>query len=287
MNEWPSRHSETGAHLDAEDLALLLEGNLAADKATDLRQHIAGCEDCYELFVMAAEAYETMEPPADHPDRPAAAPRWLQPLAFAAMAALAVTTGVLVYRQLDAPAGSRVEQATARLEVEDAELIEPPPPVYRSLRPDAPRKLAFGLGVESVHLALQVRAQDRDAAGQTLARLRGLWRQLEVEEIPNPFDGGPEAALERFEAVRQHNAERAYFDPTYFDLGVWTESGWLAAKSGRGEHFESAFHRDTPAAWLRQEPELAERVRPILGSEQPIPDPAAFEAIRDAYDPDR
>jgi hypothetical protein len=289
MNERRSPPSGATAHLDAEDLAVLLEENLPEEKAARLRQHIAGCEDCYELFVTSAEAFEEMEPPADHGGRfrPAAEPpRWLRPLAFAAMAALAVITGFLVYRQLDPPAGFAVAQAIEQLEDEDAQLIETPSSALRGAGGDDQLQLAFGLGVESIHLALQQRAGDSAAAAKTLDRLRDLWRQLGVEEIPSPFENGPEVAMERFEEVRRRNTEKFYFDPVFCDLGLWTEASRLAAAGGHEEYFQSAMYRNTLEDLGRQ-PELESDLQRLPGKQTLEQLQAAFQAIRDRYDPDR
>ena len=58
-----------------------MEGKLGAEKAGRLRQHIAECEECYELFVISAEALEEME--ASETELVGANVRQFQPAWFA------------------------------------------------------------------------------------------------------------------------------------------------------------------------------------------------------------
>jgi len=290
MNEWLSSRSGATAHLDVEELATLLEGNLSAERTARLRQHIAECEDCHELFVISAEAVEEMEEPeAGLPAAEPAAPQYrrLVPLAFAAVAALAVFAGFLVYRQLAPSAGFALAQVIAPLQNEDAQVIGPRSPVHRGSGEGIDQqRLAFGLGVESVHLALQQRAGDRVAAGETLAKLKKLWSRLDgMEGDFSPFDAGLDKALERLEEARRRNAQEFFFDQFYFDLGLWTEAGRLAAASGRDEYFQGAFHNDMLATLLPHEAELGPQIRTIQRRGSPEELQAAFQAIREANDP--
>lgn len=262
MNEWTSDQSGATVHPDPEELAAFLDGQLSGERAARVRRHIAECEDCYEVFVTTAEVLEEMQEPETAPREPVEsnvlpfrqapepAPerrsRLFRPTAFAAVAAFAVLAGTLFYNQLARRPTTELMQIAQSFQDGDAQRIARP--VEDGWRGSSreERELAFGLGAESFHLAIQVKAGDSDGADKTLAILRRYWSRLPyMEGEPSPFAGNSEAVLREIERVRRRNARESYFDADYFELGAWTAAGRLAARSGREAYFESEYHLDT------------------------------------------
>lgn len=288
MNEWISDQSGATVHPDPEELAALLDGQLSEERAARVRQHIAECEDCYEVFVTTAEVLEEIEEPETAPREPVDGnvlpfrpapepaperhPRRLRPLAFAAVAACAVLAGSLFYHHF-ARHPTAFEQIAQPFQDGDAQQIERPGEDEWRGSSREEQELAFGLGAESFHLALQARAGDADGADKTLAILRRYWSRLPyMEGEPSPFEGDAKAVVKEIEGVRRRNARESYFDAGSFELGAWTAAGRLAAESGREAYFAGDYHRKT-LHQLLGEPDLPKaRLEEIrsLSAQRPI-----------------
>lgn len=146
-------------HVTAEALAVFLEGGGTPEERRRIEHHLAGCDECYELFVTSARLLDDLPPVVEGMPAPPPAPRsspfpapasagtrvrWNRAAAGALAAAAAVLLIVSVHRWRDDGSDGRLAEAYALLmsAVEGSRPAEgrlagwtsygPPPPVFRS-----------------------------------------------------------------------------------------------------------------------------------------------------------
>lgn len=251
---------------DLEELAAFVDGRLEDDARAAVVEHLASCEDCYEVYAETLRVIEDLEAEPVAVDDEAANddlapvvrhPRsfpWAWPTAAAALAAAAV---VLVLRlpdflstsrtsgELVAVAGIRGETDLGEWYAHGWSTTRGPNP-YEYLSPE---ERSFRVGVRFVDLRSALALEDRDVAQNLAAELAllieadGLGLQYFLSESLRG-DFGPGAPMERLNEIAAQTEES--FVPeneTYFELGKQIETARLAALIGNARYFEGHFRR--------------------------------------------
>lgn len=262
-------------HPDLEELAAFLDGTLPEEDRARVMEHLADCQECYEIFAGAARFQEDSEAVAAEPERDSVVPfppkrrspvrRWL-PLAAAAL--LAVALGVPVYRAFMTPPDMAVITLTAayREDTEEAasKLWFKPDMRGGDEQSFAERAATFMLGVYLFNLQIGLEAEDRERlSGSTFPKIYGLLDEVglmndlrdrskqmryEIEEEERP----PHEFLDEAAELDADLYDRLV-DVPYFELGKWTAAARLAAVTRNADFFNRRDNRRFPSWFLRQE----------------------------------
>jgi anti-sigma factor RsiW len=248
--------------IEPELLAAFLDGAASPAEREAVLRTIAGSKDAYAEFMEASavrreleagESPTAQEPPgAEQPTDIATRrgrPRYLAPLAMLAAAsavfvvfrnAPASDAGVLTIAQSTRIAGATGSGSLSR--VLGARWDEPGWSVTRGAAPTRQSSArAFRSGVRFAQLEVAVNASDSSAVKSAVGQLQDLLNdvlgsaplsaRLDVLGKSGAF-GTPADRSEIAEQLKlMHN------DEAWFDLGVWTGSAQLAAKSGQDLFF--------------------------------------------------
>lgn len=280
----PTSPQGTLAHPELEELAAFLDGTLPEEDRARVMEHLADCEECYEIFAGAASFQKDSRADSVVPF-PSPVRRWL-PLAAAAL--LAVAVGVPVYRafmtppdmaigELAAPYRDNADAASAELWLgtqyrggagQDSERVRD----YFQL----------GLQVTNLHLSL-VTGKQEISSGTVIPQIYDLLDgesfygmasyQPSYRELRGKIDEGRPLQELLDKAVEldrdlDGDLEEAPLAP-YFDLGKWTAAARLAAVTENPDFFDRRDNRRFPSWFLREErdsieePEVAAALREI------------------------
>lgn len=226
MEKWTSSTSGMTEHLEPEVLASFLDGQLPEDENRRVRQHLAECEDCNQVFVVTGDFLREEEEqrkadeqrnvlPFDKPDSREDGGSWRWRFAVAATVVLAVGAGGLGYRAFEAPG-----------------MATPSVPVSPPAVPDANRAGAGELPDEQAALTL---------GAQRMALASGVARGADTSKVME----GMASVVNRTPSLRQLRVDpnepnaadrllkadlRGKLDaPQWFDLGELAAWGKAAA----------------------------------------------------------
>ncbi len=284
-------------HPELEELAAFLDGKLPEKDRARAVEHLADCEECYEIFAGAARFQEDSK--VDEPEGDSVVPfpspirRWL-PLAAAAL--LAVAVGVPVYRAFMAPPDMAVGEIAApyrdNADAASAELWLGTQ--YRGgAGPDSEQvrdHFQLGLQVTNLHLGL-VTGKQEISSGSVIPQIQELLGggsffgmtpyQARYRELRGKIDEGrPIQELLEVSAELDRDLDRELeedpFSP-YVDLGKWTAAARLAAVTKNPDFFDRRDNRRFPSWFLREErdsieePEVVtalQEIQTILGQDE-------------------
>lgn len=268
-----------GTHPDLESLSAFIDGRLAGAERARMVEHLARCEDCFEVVAETGEVQEELEseetslpggafdlgpPRRAVPDNvvlhPSAWRRWAPAAAALAATLLVAVFGAWQVGWLLGPDLSvdtlarRLEGSAARLDDQDwtdhGWLVVRGEGTSREAR-----KAAFGAGVYAVDLQVALRLENReratDSAEEFVKRLGDL-----ADDI-GPLRGNYEVLVlealqedEPLEAIAGQVADLEdrlvwLLNDLYYELGKWAEAGRLAAAAGdrdtlRSRHIRGA-----------------------------------------------
>jgi Putative zinc-finger len=272
MSEMSSDPTGAPGHPDLEELASFIDQRLSARECDRVRQHIAHCADCYEIFretLMLRRMDAGAEPGRVVPFPPSQ--RWVgwRWALAAAAAALVAVLGAFIFRAL---------RPAPPLAV--AALAEPLAPRFAGLRQEVwgqrtrgggepetgalLREQSFRLGVEVLNLQAALAADDRQGAESAAAQVNRLlgdvdlvdektsafYRRLfgQLESPRPPHELAPDAARAAETGLRG-----AVLDNLYFDYGKWAEAGRLSALAREPSFFARPENRRFLAALRRGE----------------------------------
>jgi hypothetical protein len=294
MQEFTSRNASPPApppeHWPSdEELAAYIDGTLGKAESQRITEHLASCEDCYAVYIGAVRFQLDSEPApgaenvVPFPERRPKPTVWWSSVAALLVAGL----GISIYSYLLAPPPALVTaEMTAPLQ-EKANLksfwLGETMRGEESEEEKLLNEAAFQVGVQIVNLQVSLGADEGMAAQDAIARIlqtlktQFLVNELQegytaitvaIEEHKAPRDLLPEAA--RLAKLSRENLEPDA-DPSFLDLGQWTEAGRLAAVSRE----PSFFRRKDTLAFLRR---LLWRQR--LGLSKEELDKSALEELR-------
>jgi hypothetical protein len=280
-------------HPDLESLAAFVDGRLAGAEHARVIEHLARCEDCFEVVAETGEVQEELEEDeASQPGgafednvvvHPSAWRRWAPAAAALAAALVLAVFGVWRMGWLLAPdlsvdtLASRLAGSTTRLDDEAWE--NHGWPGFRGGESSLQEKAAsFRAGVHAVDLQVALRRGDRDratgAATDLLKTLRDLasvgpvkadYQQVSewLESDRSPAEIADRAAAAEEDLIPLIDDER------YYKLGKWAEAGRLAALAGDRRTLRSRSLRGGLEDLLEEAPDedaLEEAVTDRLGA---------------------
>ena len=295
----PTSPQGTLAHPELEELAAFLDGKLPEEDRTRVEEHLADCEECYEIFAGAARFQEDSRTDSVVPF-PSPVRRWL-PLAAAAL--LAVAVGVPVYRAFMAPPDMAVTTLTAAYREETKEAASKlwfaPSMRGGEEQSFATRAATFMLGVYVVNLQVGLEAEDpRSLQGSIFPKINGLLNS-EAFVMVDDLAARYEQIRDEIEARRPTHElldQAAELDAdlhdrvetSYFALGKWTAAARLAAVTRNADFFDSRDNRRFPSWFLREErasieePEVVtalQEIQQLLGEDE-----IDYDALRQHLD---
>lgn len=279
MNANGLRGTLTGVHPGDERLAAFVDGRLASRDRKAVVEHLASCEECYEVFSETVRLQsESSEEDVSVSALPLTSARWQgwrRPVVWRrwvpALGLAAAAIAVLVV----AP-WNRFGGADLSLQALTSSIFGSRTATVASQRIDAygwPQTLgptsygtdevtAFRLGVLAVDLDVAAAADDRRTTTILSHRMAVLLAGLELGQIvaheyysgPRGVQGllahqkpseAPLAAHREADAVLGGTSQdrEGLVDPFWYTFGKWAEAGYLAAAAGEEDHFESAAHR--------------------------------------------
>jgi hypothetical protein len=278
MQEFAPNNTMPSGHPTAEELAAYIDGNLGRKEADRVTEHLASCEDCYDVysgsvrFLLATEpapqeANVVRFPPRKLSQRPrrmdfsgGRAASWGS--AVAAAAALLVLSGGLGgYLLLSTPPALRPDKVAGPVlgkPLADGSLWVGP--TYRGggdEGEEAPFDPAsFQMGVQLVNLQVKLAANDGPGAQDIVARiLQTLEGQFLTEGLKTGYRGittaiangtPPRDLIPKASQLAQQ--ARELLDAQHLDFGQWVEAGRLAAIAKEPSFFQDGDSR----AFLRR-----------------------------------
>lgn len=281
MNANGSRWTAKGVHPGDERLAAFVDGRLSSSEREHIVAHLASCEDCYEVFSetvsFQVEADEEVEPtvlPAPYSPvkpspwrRPGVWRRWVPAATLAAAAALTILVIAPWERSPRAPElpvqviASTVTGADTAASVRQRIDAHGWPQTLGPESFGSAEATAFQLGVRMVELEVALTADDRDSSAILSHRIESLLENLELgEAVSHAYFGGPSGLRDLLdeqvgtsELLDLHreadtvvsaatDETPSFADPFWYAFGKWAEAGYLAAASGRDDHFRSSVH---------------------------------------------
>lgn len=258
-----------GACPPLEEIAAFLDGMLSPEDRERITAHLASCESCYEVFAGAAQFQEYERSEADTgevvvqgpfggetdragvslpptPELGKVRPRGPQWFALAASILLATALGFFAWRAFLSPpemvfAGllKQVEEANTPTQFYKRETLRSlDDPEY--LFPDRP---IFMTGVHLFDLRLSL--QMAGGAETTERLLQDLDKMLKEIPVEVDFSGLYQQGNVDRDVLLEKEAEiqDAVSGSIYFQFGLWTEAGRLAALTHSSEFFETRNNR--------------------------------------------
>lgn len=280
MNANGSRWTANGVHPGDERLAAFVDGRLSSTEREGIVAHLASCEDCYEVFSetvsVQTEADEEAEPAISPTLRPVDRSAWRRPVVWrrwVPAAALAAAAAVTIFVVAPWDRSSRVAQlpvqtlASTVIGVDAAAAVRQGvdehgwPQTLGPVSIGTDEATAFRLGVRVVELEVALAAGERDSSEILTYRAESLLQQLELgEAVGHTYFGGPgslrDLLVQQMPTAELLDLHReadsvlsassdggpSFVDPFWFAFGKWAEAGYLAALTGRADHFRSAEH---------------------------------------------
>lgn len=270
--------------LTDEALAAYIDGGLGPGESRQVAEHLADCEDCFELYSETARFLVDSSPasPEDAAREaalagegvvrfPTLAERRRQVAQWVSIAALlllgAGSGGYFQFLAAPSPLTTIADKVPNR-----AALIPSlwKGPTYRGTGDREAGQLneeSFRMGVHLVNLPVTLRASDAKQAEDEVARiLQLLQKQSFTQELDKGYRGitaalasgkPPQSLLPEVDrlAGRTGKAEsvRDVFDPLYLDLGQWVEAGRLSALAKDPYFFQDGDNRQFLGKLLRRD----------------------------------
>ncbi|HSG39360.1 MAG TPA: zf-HC2 domain-containing protein [Thermoanaerobaculia bacterium] len=275
-----------------EDLAAYVDGALSSAEMKRVEEHIASCEDCYNIYlgvlqfqlehepVLADPGEVVRFPPIKKPPKP-----WWLGKAAAALAFAVVGLGGGGYAfLLTPPPGLSTDKVTQPIQGREG-LAESSwlGPTFRGSGDGEETPLdpaSFQLGVQLVNLQVSLGANEAERSQDVVARILNLLEsQLFVDDLKEAYkeitvaisDGTPPTDLVS-KASDLAGRTREALDTTHLDLGQWVEAGRLASIAQEPSFFQRGENR----SFLRK---TIWRQRFGIGDLNL--DPAALESLKD------
>jgi hypothetical protein len=280
VNANGSRWTANGVHPGDERLAAFIDGRLSSRERESIVAHLASCEDCYEVFSetvsVQTEAAEEDEAIVTPPFWPAKRALWRQPVVWrrwmpaAALAAAAAVTILVMapWERSSTPSELPVQAlASTVIGADTAATVGQGIDAHgfpQTLGPESfgtAEATAFSLGVRVVELEVALTAGDRDRGKVLTYRIESLLQNVELGEVVGHTyyvgPGGlrdllgeqvPTGALLDLHReadtilAAPSDAGQSFVDPFWYAFGKWAEAGYLAAVTGRDDHFRSPAH---------------------------------------------
>jgi hypothetical protein len=284
-----------------EALAAYLDGGLGPAESRQVAEHLADCEDCFDLYSETARFLVDSSPAAREAALagkgvlrfPTLAERRRQVVQWVSIAALLVlgVGGGGYFQFLAAPS----PLTTIADKVPNRAALIPSlwkGPTYRGTgdrEGGALNEESFHMGVHLVNLPVTLRASDAKQAEDEIARiLQLLQKQDFTDELQKGYKGvtaalvsgkSPQSLLPEVDRLARGTAKtesvRAVFDSLSLDLGQWVEGGRLSALAKDPSFFQDSDNRQFLGKLIR---------RDKLGLSEMKLDPATLatlEQIRD------
>lgn len=254
----------------AEDLACYIDGALSPEEAARITEHLASCENCFEVYSEVVRFQLESAPEADDnvvpfPSQETKRRNWRVPaLVAASVLVAAVGGGYYLIGPLPALATIQVTEPIQGEPEQVKNLWRGPTPRGAGeteeevpLDPSAFQPSAFQIGVQLVNLQVSLKANQGEQAQDVVARiLQNLDTQMFVDNLKEGYkgitveiaNGTPPEKLTR-KASELAGQAREVFAPRYLyvDLGQWVEAGRLAAIS----HDPAFFRLPASRSFLR------------------------------------
>lgn len=245
----------------AEDLAAYIDGVLPKDEAARITEHLASCEECYEVYAGAVRFQLDSEPIPKGEVIAFPTDRWRPVVVWTSIAALLVVGVGLGWRLLAPLPRLMTAEVTAPIPGRPEVVQESwSGPTFRGGEgedaPDVPiDEASFQMGVQLVNLQMGLKAGDSGKAQDTVARILGLLEtpiltqelQEEYKNLTGALYAGQAPSEFLDDASRLAEQSRDAFDAESLDLGQWVEAGRLAAITREPGFFE----RGDSRAFLR------------------------------------
>jgi len=269
-----------------EQLAAYIDGGLDPVESRRVTEHLASCEDCFELYGETARFLVDSSPasPEDAAHEPvvlglgrgrvvwfpALAERQRQVAKWLAIAALLMMGVSGGYLQFLAPPPALTTIAD---KVPNRDALIPSlwkGPTYRGAPETEAGKLneeSFHMGVHLVNLPVTLRASDARQAEDEIARiLQLLEKQSFTQELDKGYRGitavlasgkAPQSLLPEVDRLAGKRGDagsvREVFDPLSLDLGQWVEAGRLSALAKDPSFFQDFDNRQFLGKLLRRD----------------------------------
>lgn len=297
MQEFTSRKATSkGSCPTDEELAAYIDGRLGRRERKRITEHLASCEDCYEIY-MGAVRFQLESEPADEagrvaknvvrfPSRAQVQGLWRMAAAAALLLMVAGAGGGWYYFAGPLPklVTSGVTSPVRGNPVATGGLWLGP--TYRGggdEGEEAPLDPAsFQMGVQLVNLQVSLEAGEGEQAQDVVARILTLLKdQLFVQDLEKGYTGittaiangtPPQKLAEKASELAQQ--AREVFDAPHLDFGQWVEAGQLAATAEEPSFFERGDTRE----FLRK---LLWRQKLGIGIGEMKLDPAARQRLAD------
>jgi hypothetical protein len=246
-----------------EALAAYIDGGLGPAESRQVAEHLADCEDCFDLYSETARFLVDSSPAALAGKGvvrfPTLAERRRQVVQWGSIAALLIVGvggGGAWFGLLEPPPPLVADDVTATLagkpELTTKFWVGPTTRGPGGEGQDkAIREASFQMGVQTVNLLLSLRANDAEGTrGSILPRIFGLLNsQVAVTPVIESYQGLAKSLEQRAPrevagaAAQIGRESREYFDESYFDLGQWVEAGRLASFAKDPHFFQQGANR--------------------------------------------
>lgn len=254
--------SSSGACPSDEEMAAYIDGTLGKAESQRVTEHLASCDDCYDLYMEAAHFLVDSSPamPEDAVDEgrvvpiPSPAERGRQVLRWLPIAALLLVGvgGGTYFQFLKTPPELAPSEVVGSIPNQPA-LIPGlwRGPTYRGEGGEEEAKLndaSFRMGVQLVNLQMSLRAGKGQEAEDIVARILGILKtqtftddlQKGYTEITLALENHKAPADLLPEVSRLAGLSRETFEDSFIDLGQWVEAGRLAALARDPSFFQQA-----------------------------------------------
>ncbi len=274
--------------LEHEVLAAFIDRRLVGDEREDVIEHLADCDDCYELFTetLRFQISEEKKETGGRFETDSAGRRGLSAAGWWRLAA-AITlmaVGLFSFQSLRRPkfeVASLVDRLERRASVPELAsnlfdgvgwTVMRGGRDYYQFLDFRPANRAFRLGVRTVDLEVALRAGDRERTTVYLAELEGMSGRIDLagelvsyqyglirEELETASRDDLLAAAGNAAEDAEQVADADLEDLRYFAFGKWVEAGRLAAAQGDERFFRRRGFRVVPRDFLEEPPPNALR----------------------------
>ena len=277
---------------DLEDIAAFIDKTLEPGERQRLIRHFVQCRDCYEIFAGASRYY--LDAQADDGNViPFSRKKLSVTTGLAAAAVLAVAIGVRSYRtSLELPISGAAQLVSPTVARAATDVWEGPTDRGANGHDDEGlrdwEKREFSLGVQVVNLQAGLTAGNSEQADEAVRRIYNLLKEETLAaDIQRSYSDLQDMILDREKArtslqdvlpvaTQAGTALQDRLDSPHFELGRWTEAGFLAALAHDPQFFESREARRFPGWLLRYQ----EKEEGKPKDEQDLVAPEALDEVR-------